>query len=327
MTNTEEKIKINCVPLDYKACGRYRIAYPAQVMYNEAKITLSPPGSFHYYGQEWFFTQRIIHKELFEPLLDIKKKYNVKFVIDYDDDVWNEMPEFNKCGLNQDGVKDAMKQYLNDLADKVTCTNEYIKKSLMEFVPEDKIIIMPNCLDFHRWRFDRYPSPNNMSFLYAGSPTHWTPDNYGDFSKGLVHYLNNKDVTVMGRTPSFLPKARLLSNWVDIDDYPIQFARCALQNRFIIAPLADNNFNRCKSDLKYIESCAVGRVCLVSEFPGCPYNEVSHPLQRIPVNSTATAIKYIVERANEHYDEIIAHQYNVLQSRWLDWRKYIELFK
>lgn len=324
MTN---EMKINFVPLDYRACGRYRIIYPAQVLYNAAKVTISAPATFSYYGQDWVYTQRILYKEEFEPLIDMKEKFNVKFIIDYDDDLWNGFPEYNLCKVDCKEVHSNMTKYLAKLADKVTCTNEYLKKSLSEFIPEDRIIVMPNCLDFHRWRFDRYPVPVKESFIFAGSPTHWAPDDLGDFSKGLVTYLNNKDVNVMGHAPTFLPNAKTVGKWVDIDDYPIYFAKNALPNKFVIAPLADNDFNRCKSDLKYIESCAVGRVCLVSEFPGCPYNDVSHSYQRIPINSTATAIKYIVERATEHYDEIIAHQYNVLQSRWIDWSKYLELFK
>lgn len=327
MTNTDEKIKINFVPLDYRACGRYRIIYPAQVLYNAAKVTISAPATFYYYGQDWIYTQRVIHKDVFEPLLEMKQKFNVKFIIDYDDKVWDELPGYNKCGIDVKEARESMKKYLPLLADKVTCTNEIIKKALTEFIPEDRIIVMPNCLDYHRWRFDPYPVPAKDSFIFAGSPTHWAPDDLGDFSKGLVTYLNNKDVNVMGHAPTFLPNAKTVGKWVDIDDYPIYFAKNALPNKFIIAPLADNDFNKCKSDLKYIESCAIGRVCLVSEFPGCSYNDVSHPYQRIPINSTATAIKYIVERATEHYGDILTHQYAILSGRWLDWRKYLELFK
>lgn len=46
-------IKINFVPLDYRACGRYRIIYPAQVLYNAAKVTISEPATFYYYGLDW----------------------------------------------------------------------------------------------------------------------------------------------------------------------------------------------------------------------------------------------------------------------------------
>jgi hypothetical protein len=81
--------------------------------------------------------------------------------------------------------------------------------------------------------------------------------------------------------------------------------------------LADNFFNKCKSDLKYLEAAAVGRVCLVSDFNNSPYAN-AHPYQKIPVNATYKEIEFIVQRANEHYNEILRHQWQYLNDRWLD---------
>ena len=324
--NKQDNLKnINAVPMDRFACGRYRILYPAMNMYNVSKMTISNPGTFRYYGQEWIFTQRICGEKTLKSLLDFKKQYGVKFCIDYDDIVWKALPDYNKCAINWEDNRKGMELYLNEVADKVTCTNEFLKKDLTQFVDESKIIVMPNCLDYNRWRFDYYKPDDKITFFYAGSPTHYTKGDTGDFGKGLVHYLSNKELNIQGIKPDFL-RVKEVYPWVDIDDYPIAFANNALKSKFVIAPLVDNYFNKCKSDLKYIESCAVGRVCLVSDFPDCPYSAVAHEYQKIPLNSTATAINYIVERANEHYDEIIEHQYKVLNERWLKRDKYLELF-
>lgn len=111
---------------------------------------------------------------------------------------------------------------------------------------------------------------------------------------------------------------------MDINSYPTVFAKYALKSKFIIAPLQDNIFNRCKSDLKYLESAAIGRVCLCSDVG--EYKKVAHPMQIIPNDADFNKIEYIVNRATKHYDEIIRHQYKVLNERWLDPNKYIELF-
>ena len=319
---SKNKLKINAVPMDNGACGRLRVLYPAMSLFNSYKVTISPAGTYNFFGQDWIWTQRLAGDAMRE-LIERKKQLGIKFIVDYDDCVWKELPSYNYCNVHVKENYESMKKYLNDLADIVTCSTSYIADSLKEFVDESKIRIIPNSLDYNRWRFDRYPAPKQLSFFYAGSPTHYSANDTGDFSKGLVQYLQGKRIEVQGICPPFL-KAQRIYNWVDIDDYPIYFASNALQSKFILAPLQDNFFNHCKSDLKYLESAAVGRVCLVSDLDtyAC-----SHPYQRLPLNATSSTYKFIVERAIEHYDEIIQHQYDVLNSRWMNKNTYAKLFE
>ena len=314
--------KLNFVPMDRFACGRYRIYYPGLNLYNSESITISPPGSFHYYGQEWIYTQRLCTPKSFEALLPLKEKTGVKFIVDYDDCVWKPLPSYNRVTINSELNYEGMKKYLNIIADKVTCTNEFLKDSLSEFVPKEKIIVMPNCLDYNRWRFDYYKPNDEISFFYAGSPTHFDDKSYGDFPKGAVEYLKGKKVSIMGIKPWFID-TNTIYPWVDIDDYPIAFASNALKSKFVLSFIEDNYFGKCKSDLKYIESAAVGRVCLCSDISTY---ECAHPYQKIPKNVTKQTFKYIVERANDNYEMLINYQYDVLNKRWLNRNKYAELF-
>ena len=80
-------ISINCVPMDNLACGHYRIKNIADLLYGEYKVTISPPGSFHYFGQDYIFTQRVCGSKNMETLMNIKQQTGVKFIVDYDDDV------------------------------------------------------------------------------------------------------------------------------------------------------------------------------------------------------------------------------------------------
>lgn len=314
--------KLNFVPMDRTACGRYRIYYPALNLYNVEDVTISSPGSFKYFKQEWIYTQRICPPKLMETMINFKNQTGVKFVIDYDDCVWRELPKYNRCTINWKDNYEGMKKYLNILADKVTCTNAFLKKSLSEFVPESKIVVMHNTLDFNRWRFDYYPPNEDLTFFYAGSPTHFDDKSYGDFPAGAVEYLKGKKVRIMGIRPWFIDTNEV-SGWVDIDDYPIAFANNSLKCRFILTFIEDNYFGNCKSDLKYIESCAVGRVCLCSDIS--TYS-VAHPYQRIPPNVTKSQFEYIVKRANDNYDMLIKYQYDVLNRRWLNRASYQNLF-
>lgn len=315
--------RINFIPGDLGGCGYYRIIYPAQMLFNHYKVTISAPATFNYYEQDYIYTQRICYSDTFKSLLRMKDK-GVKFIIDYDDCIWKEVPSYNRCNVHWKDNYNGMKEYLALLADKVTCTNEFIKESLTEFIEPDKIIVIPNSLDYSRWRFDYYEPNDKLNFLYAGSNTHWNVNDTGDFHTGLINYLKDKEVNIMGTNPTFL-KVHSNTPWVDVNSYPIIFASRALQNRFVLAPLRDNYFNKCKSDLKYLECCAVGRVALVSTFTDSPYN-LSHPLQRIPNNCSESTMKEVVKNAIKHYDEIIKHQYSIINNRWLKKDLYEPLF-
>lgn len=318
-------MRIDFVPMDNSACGMYRIRNPYESLYDRCIAQCNAPGKFYYHNQDWIYTQRLCTPDSMAKIIDIKQKTGVKIAVDFDDDVWHPLPNYNRCAVKTESNMEGMSKYLASLADVVTCTNEHLKKNISEFVPESKIKVIPNCLDYNRWRFDRYGSPKELSFFFAGSPTHYdnVTRDYGDFSRGMASYLQKHKVYIQGIKPWFLPKSELIGNWVPVKDYPTQFARCALKSKFVIAPLADNEWNMNKSDLKYVECCAVGRVCLCSD---CSVYSVAHDFQKIPMNCTELTFNFIVERALKNYDMLLDYQYKVLQDRWLKPDKYLEIF-
>lgn len=334
--NEQKEPVINIVPADNAGCGYYRLMQQGRILQLMRKdVTISAAGKFRACNQDIILTQRIISDDLSQKLLSFKEQTGIKFIIDYDDLIWEwkgeSLPEYNLCREKLDCKANtvAMGKYLDKLADKVIASTDTLKEALKQFVPEDKIVVIPNMLSYNDWYFAQTPAPKEDIFYYAGSYTHY--DNVhklpGDFDNNLIHYLGNKKVVVKSSVPYFLKPVHNYKGSL-LTTYPNDFWRETRGIRFIIAPLADNVFNTCKSDLKYLESAAVGRVCLVSDFPGSPF-EHAHPFQKIPVGSTATAIKYIVERANEHYDEILKHQFAYLNTRWLDNRigEYIDILK
>lgn len=326
MEETKKQPIINIVPADNGGCGYYRLMQIGYMLQQQRyDVTISGAGKYRAFAQDIVYTQRILTESLMTKLIEWKKQANIKkLIVDYDDLIWEykgeSLPDYNLCRQKLDckANTEAMKKYLNQLADHITVTTEELKQSLLQFVPAEKITVIPNCLTYKEWYFPRTPTPKEDIFYYAGSYTHYDNVNkkLGDFSKNLVQYLNNKKVIVKSTVPYFIkPYKNTPGNY--LTTYAPSFYQETREAKFILAPLAENEFNRCKSDLKYLESAAVGKVCLVSDFPGSPF-EHAHPFQKIPVGSTATAIKYIVERAGEHYDEILQHQYEYLNKRWLD---------
>lgn len=316
-----KETKIDFVPMDYSACGMYRIRNAFEMMYGRCKAQLNPPGNFNAHGQHYIYTQRLCHPKSMQQITKMKNDIGCKVIIDFDDDVWHDLPSFNHCAVHAKDNYEGMKNYLPGLADYVTCTNDYLKDNLSEFIDPKKIIVIPNALNYNRWRFDYFKPNDELSFFYAGSPTHYDNKQYGDFPAGVVEYLKNKKVSVMGVKPWFL-NAKVEDTWCAIEDYPIRFAHAAMKSKFVLSPVADIPWNHNKSDLKYLECAAIGRVCLCSE----SIYKCAHPYQIIPDNCTKQTFDFIVDRANENYDMLIKHQYDVLNSRWLRAHPYVDLF-
>jgi len=321
------KININFVPMDISACGYYRIINVAEVLQSikdntgalpKYQVSIASCGKFDYTKQDYIFTQRIAGTNNINTLLNLKKQTGVKFIVDYDDIVWAELPKYNKCAINWADNYKSMKEHLNELVDIVTVSTESLKQSLSEFVDAHKIHVIPNMIPRFKWNYNRRPLPTNDHILYAGSPTHFdnTTNHYGDFTNEWDKFLSTKTVNIMGICPWFV-KENNHYNWTDMLSYSHNFYDIASNNKYIIAPLAENFFNKCKSDLKYLECCAVGRVCICTDFDDSPYN-YAHPLQKVPVRVTAKQLEYIFKQCDEHYEEIVQYQYEYLNKRLLE---------
>lgn len=332
------KISINFIPLDISACGYYRIINVAEALQaikepNSAlgkyNVSISSPGKFDYTHQDYIFTQRIAGSNNLNTLINLKKQTGVKFIVDYDDDVWTELPRYNKCTINWADNNKSMKEHLNELVDIITVSTDALKKSLTQFVPAHKIKVIPNMIPRFKWNYNRVDKPTNDEILYAGSPTHFdnTTNHYGDFTNEWDKFLTTRKVNIMGICPWFVNENKHY-NWTNMLDYPHSFYDIARSNKYIIAPLCENEFNRCKSDLKYLECCAVGRVCICTDFEGSPYH-YAHELQKVPTKVTAKQLEYIFKQCDEHYDEIIEYQYDYLNNRILEnnVHLYEELFR
>lgn len=313
------------VPADTGACGHYRLLQQAEMLMTAGKhVTICSPGRFHGVRQNTTWTQRICTEKMLNSVWKFKESTGSKIVIDYDDLIWKwrgeTIPDYNwtKNRIDLDGNSKAMRELLKYVADDVTVSTETLKKTLSDCYPADHIHVIPNMLNYREWGFKPRAYPQERTFYFAGSETHFCNEKKmtGDFSENLARYLQNQKVITKHIVPWFLNPIKSYKA-CPLNRYAREFYEETKDAKFIIAPLADNLFNRCKSHLKYLESCAVGRVCLVSSFDGGPY-EGAHEYQKIPVDATQNTIEFIVERAEKNYVEILKHQYWYLNHFWLD---------
>lgn len=305
--------------------GYIRIIQPSlQMILNRVgDVNLCSPTKLVHYGQDWVYTQRACSLPVLQ-WLNKARSVGMKVCVDYDDILWlykgQSLPNYNFSKVNYKQNTIDMAKYLNESVDKISVTTETLRDSLLQFVPSNKIEIIPNMLTRSIWHYPRDLDGKNLplSFLYAGSATHFDNVNkiYGDWTVEWDNYLKDKNISIQGICPWFI-KANNVYPWVNMNEYVINFYNNSRNTKFILAPLADNIFNKCKSDLKYLECAAVGRVALVTDFPNSPYQN-AHPLQKIPVNATSKQISNIVKMCEDNYDEILEYQYKYLNNRWLE---------
>lgn len=281
----------------------------------------------------------------------LQSKYNYKLISEFDDQLWTiegqGIPEYNSSSMrfNIKETDEVCKESL-PLFDLCVVSTDYLKMKLVEHFNLKNIEVLHNRIPRYLWNKSRKEKKEfdliKPKVLYSGSPLHYrnpvpprkpTPENpsgfagitelKGDFKYGWIEWLikNIKeekiDFVVMGVVPWFLEEVKdmiELVGWVDT----VSYARTILNINadFQIAPLVNNPFNKCKSNLRYLESCASGSVLLANVF-----NDNKHsPFEVIPeeckISEFATASeideKFWKLCDKDLYNNILNKNYNYL---------------
>jgi len=204
--------------------------------------------------------------EEFCSLMDKCKSYNKKLIFDLDDLLF-ELPEYH-----YDRQKHHFTAYLLPIyyaiqeADLVTVPT-YALKEYVSCVNENTVVL-PNYLDDRLWRAkdSRKGSSEKIIIGYMGTITHYK--DLESISLALIKLLNSFEDKVELRIWGFDPPLDLCQhpnvsyNSLFYVSYPA-FAKWfqGLNIDIAIAPLINNSFNKCKSNLKFLEYS-------VNEIPG-----------------------------------------------------------
>jgi hypothetical protein len=89
-----------------------------------------------------------------------------------------------------------------------------------------------------------------------------------------------------------------------------------------IAPLKPSRFNSCKSDLKYLETCALGRPCITTSFLEnglrSPYDVADAEICLPPDADIWKTTIDLLKNDSNYYMEVVKEQYKFLSARWLE---------
>lgn len=163
------------------------------------------------------------------------------------------------------------------MCDAAITTNERLASHLRRYMPGMPVSIVPNFLNraqqeasramLARKRLSGFERDNRVHVGYfSGTPTH-----NRDFAvaAGAIVRLLERRSDVVVRVVGFLePKGSLRRHSDRIEMFPLQdflnLQRLIAEVEINLAPLQDNIFTNCKSELKYFEAAACGTITVAS---------------------------------------------------------------
>lgn len=249
---------------DFHACGWYRCNVPGcalQELGHNVQLDTRMPFS-ELPSLDVVIFQRQYSDETFEAI-KIARSIGVKTVFEIDDDFWNlhrsnPVYEF----WNSPGMLKRIERNIAG-ADVVTTTTPRLSALLRRFNPN--IVILPNMLPWQYWQVKK-PKKRKTDPLvlgWAGSRTHFEDLKIlGGTIEQLLDEFPNLEFHVAGAEAVPFEKHKRARGLESVDIW--EYANLIKGFDIAIAPLLDIHFNRCKSDLKFLEYSMLGIPCVAS---------------------------------------------------------------
>ena len=279
---------------DYSGCGHWRILWPEQVINSTGK-GMSQSTTAMVADPRWYEKVKAVklqrqasgsQKQFLEHLKKVQKEHDFKIIYEVDDVVFREeIPDYNKFkfAFDNNEVRQNCIDMIN-MVDEVTVTCDFMRRLYIEKTGQQNITVIPNFVpNFwmgHLFNLKQVQSSFDKNkkkprILYTGSGAHYDVDNKTGGKDDMSEVLNVIRKTVnkyqwvfVGAFPP--PLADLVRTgkiefhpWKNLLEYPHFISN--LNPQLMVAPLEVNNFNRAKSDIKFIEACTLGIPCLCQD--------------------------------------------------------------
>lgn len=272
---------------DTSGCGFWRMFWPEHILnshqkaicttttvMNDSKQFYAPLKAVRIQRQATSSQLAFVHY-----LKRLQSEFNFRLIYEIDDVVFHEdIPDYNKFkfAFESEEIRSNIINIMN-LCDEVTVTNEYMRDYFRKKINKREVTVIPNFVP--RWWIGNYFNAHrnyNMLIkhkkkprvMYAGSGAHFDVDNkvngrddFEDIVKHIIDSRHKYTWIFMGAAPRqlipFIQRGEIeFHPWQHLYDYPQKIHDLEVQ--MFVAPLQDNIFNNCKSDIKYIEACCLG---------------------------------------------------------------------
>ena len=272
---------------DYSGCGMYRMSWVGHLLNAHQKMMVQE-STVMVIDPRWYMNVKAIRiqrqatpaqLQFVKFLKSIQPECKFRLIYEVDDVIFREdIPDYNKFkfAFTSDEIRQTSLEIIN-LCDEVTVTNKFMRDYYREKCNKQEVTVIPNFIP--RWwmgnHYNLSKISNNFSLnrkhpriLYAGSGAHFDVDNKTNQRDDFEHVVDTIIKTrhkykwvFMGAFPlrlrPYIENGDIeFHNWQRFYDYPKKIDDLNVQ--MLVAPLQDNNFNRSKSDLKYIEACCYG---------------------------------------------------------------------
>lgn len=201
--------------------------------------------------------------------INMLKLMGVKVIIDYDDDVLN-LPMHNPFFSNYDSNKNNIIEIAKSV-DSIWVSTPALKETFSVF--NDNVIVIPNALNDYVFNVEKKMPFNRDSKVvaYRGGTTHEVDvyKNINDWASIINTNLDYSFYFIGARFPYLESKCGdnyLIIPGTHILDYFRNFNK--INPNIFIYSLEDTQFNRCKSNISWIEATYAGAAVLGPEFHG-----------------------------------------------------------
>lgn len=200
------------------------------------------------------------------------KQNGIKVWCDWDDNLFN-VPAYNESYLHyKDPQVIKNMEELIKYADLITVTTRHLKKEIQKHTKDDKIHVVPNALHMRSFKDIRKPG-SNIAYYRGHRKKSDDVYEYSDVINSLIkEYPDWQFIFVGEYWPFFKGK-----NVVNIPtSYIMKFYGYLRQLNpgICLVPFADNEFNKSKSNINWIEATCCGATCVAPQWdqwmiPGC----------------------------------------------------------
>ena len=272
-------------------------------------------------------------RKFVDELCKMRDAFKFRLQYEIDDIVFGEdIPEYNvnrKEFLNLK-IRNNI-EYIMNACDEITVTCKFMRDYYRSKLNNQKITIIPNFQP--KFWFDRFydqikinkeydKNKNRPRILYCGSAGHYDLHNTGH-PDDLTHVIdviqktaNDFQWVFFGAYPrqlDYMVQSGKIEfhKFVNLMDYPAKLA--SLNVQAAIAPLANNNFNKAKSNIKWTELCALGIPCICQNL--CTYEDALWKFDT--GDEMIDQLKDVVGKAG-HYKNLGAKLRKIANNNWLD---------
>lgn len=334
-------------PGDYAGCWFWRIFVPFAFM---SKNDWTIEGHIYEKADHWFLEKYLYDVIVFQRtsnpvmvhLMITLKEAGVKIVIDTDDHLLNMPADHPRRSGFDDPLRRRALVSALDVADMITVTTDQLKDAMGEF--SNKTVVLPNAIYPELFPGMFYESNNKRTnIFYTGSDTH-EPD-FPVCQEALFEVMRtvqNSRMTFMGFVPKEIMKKYVdgrtgqiksplrlgFMNAIDVKDFPRAVSVAGAH--IGIAPLVENEFNDCKSAVKYYEYAMMNIPIVATDFG--PYRrEVKHGETGLLVKTKkewVDALTFLIEKPEERERLAKNAKADVLENHNIEssWEQYDKVY-